>query len=46
MSIPGFHSTYDFNLPNSEATVACLAETYLFVRDGIRELSVGLPLHR
>ena len=41
--IPGYRCTYDFRLGGHEVTFACLAETYLFVRDGIREHSVGVP---
>ena len=41
--IPGYHSTYDFGLEDSADTFACLAETYLFAREGIWEHSVGAP---
>lgn len=41
--IPEFACTYDFGLANSEEAFACLAETYLFARSGIREHSVGYP---
>jgi fatty aldehyde-generating acyl-ACP reductase len=41
--IPGYRCSYDFGLSRPEETFACLAETYLFVRDGVREHSVGSP---
>jgi fatty aldehyde-generating acyl-ACP reductase len=41
--IPGSRSSYDFALREPEETYACLAETYLFVREGIRDHSVGSP---
>ena len=41
--IPGYRSSYDFALYEREETYACLAETYLIVREGIREHSVGSP---
>jgi predicted amino acid dehydrogenase len=41
--IPGYRCSYDFGLPRREETYACLAETYLFVRDGLRDHSVGSP---
>jgi predicted amino acid dehydrogenase len=41
--IPSYHSTYDFGLEDSADTFACLAETYLFAREGIWEHSVGAP---
>jgi len=41
--IPNYRCTYDFGLPDPTETYACLAETYLFARDGIREHSVGTP---
>lgn len=41
VEIPGYHSTVDFRLPSRRASLACLAETYLFAREGIREHSVG-----
>lgn len=41
VEIPGYHSTVDFRLPSQRAALACLAETYLFAREGIREHSVG-----
>lgn len=41
--IERYSSTYDFALPLPGATFACLAETYLLSREGIRENSVGAP---
>ncbi|MCH7736178.1 MAG: hypothetical protein IH872_02135 [Chloroflexi bacterium] len=42
VQIPSYNCTYDLGLPASD-TFACLAETYLFAREGIREHSVGRP---
>lgn len=39
--IPGHSSTARMRLPDRHCTLACLAETYLFAREGIREHSVG-----
>jgi len=39
--VPGYHCTVDFRLPSRRAALACLTETYLFAREGIREHSVG-----
>ena len=39
--IPGYRSTADFNLDDPTSTFACLAETYVMARAGIREHSVG-----
>jgi predicted amino acid dehydrogenase len=39
--IPGYESTFDLSLSDPRDTFACLAETYLFARDGIRDHSVG-----
>jgi len=39
--IPRYGSTYDFSLADPTTTFACLAETYLMAREGIREHSVG-----
>jgi len=39
--IPDYSSTDDFGFPCRTDTFACLAETYLFARTGIREHSVG-----
>lgn len=41
--IPGYRCTYDFALPDPGVTFACLAETYLMAKEGIRENSVGAP---
>lgn len=41
VDIPRYHSTTDFRLPSRRAALACLAETYLFAREGITEHSVG-----
>ncbi|MDR0345424.1 MAG: hypothetical protein LBI49_20390 [Nocardiopsaceae bacterium] len=41
VQIPQYHSTIDFRLPDRRASLACLAETYLFAVEGIREHSVG-----
>lgn len=41
--IPGYACTFDFGLPSPVDTFACLAETYLFAKEGIREHSVGRP---
>lgn len=41
--IPGHRCSYDFGLDRPEETFACLAETYLFLREGIRDHSVGSP---
>jgi fatty aldehyde-generating acyl-ACP reductase len=41
--IPSYHCSYDFGLADAKETFACLAETYLCARDGIRQHSVGTP---
>lgn len=41
--IPQYVCTMDFGLLDPTDTFACLAETYLFAREGIREHSVGRP---
>jgi fatty aldehyde-generating acyl-ACP reductase len=41
--ITDYRCTYDGALPERDAMFACLAETYLFAREGIREHSVGRP---
>ncbi|MDQ3802436.1 MAG: hypothetical protein M3416_01050 [Acidobacteriota bacterium] len=41
--IPGYSSTLDLGVSDCTDTFACLAETYLFAREGIREHSVGRP---
>jgi fatty aldehyde-generating acyl-ACP reductase len=38
--IPGYATTFDLGNP-AGATFACLAETYLFAREGLREHAVG-----
>lgn len=43
VKIRGYHSTYDFAPPIQGTTFACLAETYLMAREGIRDHSVGAP---
>lgn len=40
---PAFCSDHDFFLPERRAAFACLAETYLFAREGIRVHSTGRP---
>jgi predicted amino acid dehydrogenase len=41
VTIPGFTCGFDFRLSRPGAAFACLAETYLFAREGLREHSVG-----
>jgi predicted amino acid dehydrogenase len=41
--IPGFASSRDFRLPSRRDCFACLAETYLLAKEGLREHSVGQP---
>jgi fatty aldehyde-generating acyl-ACP reductase len=41
VQIPRYYSTVDFRLPSRRAALACLAETYLFAREGITQHSVG-----
>jgi predicted amino acid dehydrogenase len=41
--IPDYTCGHSFGLGGDEETFACLAETYLFAREGIREHSVGRP---
>jgi fatty aldehyde-generating acyl-ACP reductase len=41
--IPGYSCSWDLRMPDPRDTFACLAETYLFAREGIREHSVGPP---
>lgn len=43
VEIPGYTCTCCLTVPTPGATFACLAETYLFAREGIREHSVGRP---
>jgi fatty aldehyde-generating acyl-ACP reductase len=39
--IPGYRSSLDMRTADPKATFACLAETYLFACEGIREHAVG-----
>jgi hypothetical protein len=41
--IPRYACSQEFFLPDPRDTFACLAETYLFAREGLREHSVGTP---
>lgn len=41
VNIPGYHLTTDLRLPDRHSALACLAETYLFAKEGLREHSVG-----
>jgi fatty aldehyde-generating acyl-ACP reductase len=41
--IPKYRCSYDLNLPDPGETFACLAQTYVLAREGIREHSVGRP---
>lgn len=41
--IPGYTCNYDLNVMQPTDVFACLGETYLFAREGIREHSVGRP---
>ncbi len=41
--IPGYSCSFDLGLGNRRDTLACLAETYLFARDGVRRPSLGRP---
>ena len=43
VTFPAFCSDHDFFLPEPRAAFACLAETYLFAREGIRTHSIGRP---
>ena len=43
VQIPGYSCARDFRLPRKRLTFACLAETYLLAREGIRQHSVGHP---
>ena len=43
VDIPGYACKQDFRLPRQSDTFACLAETYVLAREGIRENSVGRP---
>src|SRR2546421_3082796 len=39
--IPGYRMNTDLRLADRDSALACLAETYLFAKEGIREHSVG-----
>jgi fatty aldehyde-generating acyl-ACP reductase len=41
VNIPGYHLTTDLRLADRHSALACLAETYLFAKEGITEHSVG-----
>lgn len=41
--IPNYSCSFDLDLGDRRDTIACLAETYLFACEGIREHSVGRP---
>jgi fatty aldehyde-generating acyl-ACP reductase len=41
--IPAYSCSYDLDMPDRGDAFACLAETFLFAREGIREHSVGRP---
>jgi fatty aldehyde-generating acyl-ACP reductase len=41
--IPAYHSSCDLGVDDPSETFACLAETYLFAREGLTEHSVGAP---
>lgn len=41
--IPNYSCRQDFGLPSPADTFACLAETYLIAREGLREHSTGTP---
>jgi predicted amino acid dehydrogenase len=41
--IPGYRCTFDLGMTGPHDTYACLAETYLLAREGLREHSVGRP---
>ncbi|MCH6544810.1 MAG: hypothetical protein IH796_02295 [Deltaproteobacteria bacterium] len=43
VTIPGYRNTVDWGLKYPESTFACLAETVLFSREGLRNHSVGRP---
>lgn len=43
VDIPGYGTTCDWGLTDPDAAFACLAETYLFSREGLTEPSVGIP---
>lgn len=41
--IPAYRTTYELPTGGAAHTFACLAETFLMAREGIREHSVGIP---
>jgi fatty aldehyde-generating acyl-ACP reductase len=41
VQIPGYHLDTNLRLAGRDCALACLAETYLFAKEGIREHSVG-----
>jgi predicted amino acid dehydrogenase len=41
VEIPGYHLESDLRLADNNCALACLAETYLFAKEGIHEHSVG-----
>ena len=43
VTIPGYRNTLDWGLKHPESVFACLAETVLFAREGLRSHSVGRP---
>ena len=43
VTIPGYRNTLDWGFKNAMSTFACLAETFLFSREGLRGHSVGRP---
>jgi len=43
VTIPGYRNSLDWGLNNPESAFACLAETVLFSREGLRIHSVGRP---
>ncbi len=43
VTIPGYETAYDWGLSDPDSVFACLAETYLFSREGLTDHSVGDP---
>jgi len=43
VTIPGYRNSLDWGLKHPESAFACLAETVLFAREGLRSHSVGRP---
>ena len=41
VTIPGYSCSMDLRLPDRDCVLACLAETYLFAKEGITDHSVG-----